>query len=209
MSSGISVWSIQVTASHVYWGWLELAIGRVLGRGGFCVVSQVSSVKLQDKECPRDKTTVRSYAIKELKQDVLKDTDTCINGIVDLAMEARWLSSIQHQNIITLHGVSAEEPSSRNYFIILDRLDDILTSRIRTWKKQSPGGISKALHIGGKKEKVIWAERLMAAHGVACALEFLHSQNVMHRDLKPDDVGFNQQGKMHWKLAEWYLLGFV
>lgn len=147
------------------------------------------------EEYPKDKEKERSYAIKELNEASLKDVETFVNGVVDLAMEAKWLSSIQHQNIISLHGVSVEDPCSRKYFIIIDQLDDILASRIQTWKKRKPsGGRSKVLTSRREKRKILWGEQMMAAYGVASALEYLHSQSVMHRDLKPDDVGFNMLG---------------
>lgn len=42
------------------------------------------------------KGTDYRYAIKTLKEDVTKDVSTFINGVVDLAIEARFLSVIRH-----------------------------------------------------------------------------------------------------------------
>lgn len=155
----------------------------------------MNAVKLKE-EYPKEKGKEKAYAIKELNKAALKDVDTFVNGIVDLAMEAKWLSAIQHENIIALHGVAAEDPCSRDYFILVDRLDDILTSRIQSWKKQKPlRGQSKLLTSKREKKKIIWGEQITASYGVASALAYLHSKSIMHRDLKPDDVGFTAQGK--------------
>lgn len=102
----------------------ELSIGKVLGRGGFCKVSEVVKIALKDgiaAKCDKErvqhdekhfasvlqdrdfmqayylrKGTDYRYAIKVLKEDALKDVQTYINGVVDLAIEARFLSVIRH-----------------------------------------------------------------------------------------------------------------
>ena len=112
----------------------ELTIGRVLGRGGFCVVSEITKVVLkanskndivasngteankrpgaannnvdeyhianivQDRKfmhthCIRNDKDAR-YAIKILRPDVVKDPHTFVNGVVDLAIEARFLAGM-------------------------------------------------------------------------------------------------------------------
>ena len=177
---------------------IELKIGRVLGRGGFCVVSQVNCVTKTEKDGhdeKQEKTT--SYAIKQLSEEAaLKDVDTYVNGIVDLAMEAKWLAAIQHPHIVSIRGVSSDDPCSRNYFIVLDRLYDILTVRLQTWKKHRPSGLSKMFHSGCEKERAFWLERIGVAHDVASALAYLHGNNIMDRDVKPDDIGFDVSGQV-------------
>jgi serine/threonine protein kinase len=107
----------------------ELTIGKVLGRGGFCVVSEVVKVelkggnakkqhsqKIQDdnyfSEIVQDRDFIASqyiregkdyrYAIKRLKPDVTSDPQLFINGIVDLAIEARFLSVIRHPKYVSV-----------------------------------------------------------------------------------------------------------
>jgi len=185
----------EVLMNNVY---TELTIGRVLGRGGFCVVSEINSMTLKGSATSQDTTAKKKdtcYAIKQLSEDrALKDANIYVNGIVDLAMEAKWLASIQHPNIIQIRGISNKPPYSRNFFIILDRLYDILTLRLQTWKKHRPDILKKVMHRNCKQERAIWLERITVAHDVASALAHLHSHNVIHRDLKPDDIGFNSKG---------------
>lgn len=101
----------------------ELNIGRVLGRGGFCVVSEVTQITLKQEE---EKTSARKaeddehfihnlvqdrsfmaghcirqgkncrYAIKKVQESSRKDPQIFVNAVVDLAIEARFLAVIRH-----------------------------------------------------------------------------------------------------------------
>ena len=106
----------------------ELFLGKLLGTGGFCAVSEVVKVALnknglaakQSEEHKKnnaeheelvssilqDRDFMQThflrqgkeyrYAIKKLRNDANKDVQTYINGIVDLALEARFLAVIRH-----------------------------------------------------------------------------------------------------------------
>jgi serine/threonine protein kinase len=182
----------------------ELKIGRVLGRGGFCVVSQVNCVTTicEDEKPEKNgqdsaKNMSTSYAMKQLSEEVaLRDVGTYVNGIVDLAMEAKWLAAIQHPHIVSIRGVSLADPCSRNYFIVIDRLHEILTMRLQTWKKHQPSSLRKMMHSGCAKERAYWLERVGVAYDVASALAYLHGSNIMDRDVKPDDIGFDVSGQV-------------
>ena len=41
----------------------------------------------------------------------------------------------------------------------------------------------KLLDMKGKKKRKVWVDRLVAVYDLATALEYLHSQKVMYRDL--------------------------
>jgi len=148
----------------------ELLISRVLGRGGFCVVNQIDKVtllkdgiasiaKFNDEDvaqlvpdrnfmatyCIRKGKDPR-YAIKQLSDDsVLQDHHTYVNGLMDLGIEARFLAVIHHPNIIKMRAVGVGAPYSRDFFIVLDRLYDILTVRLITWKKRKPDGLKRLI----------------------------------------------------------------
>jgi serine/threonine protein kinase len=106
----------------------------------------------------------------------LSPVDTYVNGIVDLAMEAKFLAALQHPNIISLRGISDGEPCSQSYFVVLDRLYDILTVRLLTWKKHKPSAMRKMMGGNCKRAKAMWLERMNVAHDVASALKYLHSR---------------------------------
>lgn len=209
---------------------LELTVGRVLGRGGFCVVNEINKIVLNDslleqhqldamasvaasslsqlnlsasslnhsptsqqhladedhihnivqdrafmeKFCIRKGRDTR-YAIKRLQQTSFKDAQTFVNGIVDLAIEARFLAVIRHPNIVKMRAMRVGSPfSDGTFFVVLDRLYDILTQRVLKWNKQQFIGVRKVLDRGGKKEMMFWVERITVAYDLACALKYLH-----------------------------------
>lgn len=182
----------------------EISLGRVLGRGGFCVVSEINNIKLlrneksekgnqllddehaihnivQDRSfmemhCLRGSKKECRYAFKRLQASVSEDAQTFVNGIVDLAIEARFLAVIRHPNIIKMRAMAVTDPFSvdRPFFVVLDRLYDILGPRIAKWKKQKPTGMAKMLDRKGKKEGLLWVERITVAYDLSCALQYLH-----------------------------------
>jgi serine/threonine protein kinase len=204
---------------------LELTLGRVLGKGGFCAVSEVSKITLRKQSKVEDESTYSTerlddehtinnivqdrsfmethclrgahkdcrYAMKILLPTCQKDEQLYINGVVDLAVEARFLSVIRHPSIIKMRAMAETSPFSTTqpFFVVLDRLYDILGTRITKWKKQRPKGMGKLLDRSGQKEKDFWIERITVAYDLASALHYLHELHVVYRDIKPDNIGFD------------------
>ena len=193
-----------------------MKLGRTLGRGGFCVVSEVVNITLrkdkdneesntavnqhahvhdydgvhdyddmyqhiiQDRQfmeahCLRGSTKDCRYAIKKLHDSCYNDSSTFINGVVDLAIEARYLSVIRHSNIIKMRAMSSYSPMDSRFFVVLDKLYDILTPRLIKWKKAKPIGLKKLMDVGGKKALSAWVERCTFGYDLACALKYLHN----------------------------------
>lgn len=124
------------------------------------------------------------YAIKLVQQSVKSSADTYVNALVDLALEARFLSVVRHPNIIKMRAMKTGSPFSPTFFVVLDRLYDILSKRLTVWKKKMGSKMSKLMDRGGKKKLAFWLERLTFAYDLACALKYLHDLGVLYRDLK-------------------------
>jgi hypothetical protein len=193
-------------------------LGRVLGRGGFCVVNEIvkfnldpnspnnlakangdngfideeedefgelrydGGVLVQDRKfiarrCLRQGKHAR-YAIKMLSDECLEDPERFVGGVIDLAVESKFLSVIRHPNIIKMRGMSDGNPYDRGFYVILDRLYSTLTVQIAEWKKKVDGtkGLGKILDMKGKKKAKAWLDRLVVVYDLSTALEYLHSQ---------------------------------
>ena len=189
---------------------LEIEEGQILGHGGFCTVIELLKVHLSnDDESERDREKPSSgisssmltaiqdrvfvsqhclrdgqcrYAIKQISENLItKSRSRFVAGVVDLAMEARYLSIIQHPHIIRLRGVSASHPCSDTFFLVLDRLYDTLTDRMKHWKELGikKGGFKSAImDKKGKSntEEELLGTRLVAAYEICSALVFLHEK---------------------------------
>jgi hypothetical protein len=69
--------------------------------------------------------------------------------------------------------MNVADPFDPKFFVVLDRLYDIMPVRLRKWKKQSGGGF-KALLKSKKAKEAFFVERLTVAYDIACALSYLH-----------------------------------
>jgi len=183
----------------------QLNLGKVLGKGAFGTVYEVRGVKLDSKcdtdeykfiedHCLREDSGDARYAIKELNKELVKDYERFIRGTLDLAIETRVLSDINHPNIIKARALASVSPFEDGYFVMIDRLYDTLDSRIGKWAKRSnrlSGLGSKIFDRDGKKKKGVWEERLVAAYDLSDALGYLHRKKIVYRDLKPNNIGFD------------------
>ena len=134
------------------------------------------------------------YAYKVVQESSKKDAQTYICAIMDLAIEARFLSVLQHPHIIKLRAMASFSPydPSKQFFVVIDKLYCMFDKKLNAWRKQKQTG--PKLFRNAKKESSLYRERLAVAYDLGSALQYLHERNIMYRDIKPDNIGFDVRG---------------
>jgi hypothetical protein len=69
------------------------------------------------------------YVLKTLRPDLPEDEHN--KGIIDLAVEAQFLTSLSHPHILSLRASSNSDPLEARYFVILDRLVSTLDHKLK------------------------------------------------------------------------------
>ena len=176
----------------------DMILGCYLGRGGFSVVR---------KACLASEADCKTYyAAKYLHSMAMANKRNFQRGASDLAIEAKLLGAMSHPNIIQLHGVTAGDVAVNfgtgrpmGFFLLLDQLSSTLERRIESWRKlDAKYNKIVVLHrdirdFMGSGRQSLLEERLGVARDLADALSYLHRRGVAFRDIKPDNVGFDQQ----------------
>ena len=120
------------------------------------------------------------YALKQLKPtDQQKYVE---QGLIDLSIEAKFLSNLNHPSIIRLRGLSGT-PLSPNFGLVLDRLYMTLEDQMDVWtatkKKSMSNGLCGCLGLGKMDEETrmsMLISVVTAAYDLSCAMRYIHDQ---------------------------------
>ena len=194
---------VQVETRHV-------EVGPLLGKGGFCLVHDADIILPHEQ--PHEK---HDYCVKFLKPSILPDRKKFARGIADLAIEAHFLSVLNHPNIIKIRGITAgvtlfkpsipiltnQPGADGGYFLVLDKLHSTLDRKIdyewKTADHKYNSFLYRTTHdLRGSKRRGLKLERIEVALQLARAMQYLHEHQICYRDLKPDNVGFDAENNL-------------
>lgn len=142
------------------------------------------------QHCLRNNSDAR-YALKILSPEVVRDQGMFIQGMMDMALETRFMSDIEHPNIVKIRAMAQCDPFHAEYFLLMDRLYDTLERRIqKVWlpkHKKQQGFLGKTfLDRKGEKKDALFEERIVYAYDLSAAINYLHQRKILYRDLKPE-----------------------
>ncbi|MFO7635865.1 MAG: Stk1 family PASTA domain-containing Ser/Thr kinase [Clostridia bacterium] len=117
-----------------------------------------------------DNTLDRVVAVKVLKEEFIEDEDF----VKRFQFEAQAVAKLSHANIVQVFDVGQSD--GKNY-IVMEYIE----------------GITLSEYIAGKK-KVSWEEGVMIAGQISSALSHAHKNNIIHRDIKPQNIIIDGNG---------------
>lgn len=190
----------------------DVDAGLLLGKGTFSNIYLVESLRTTTNDCVDDSDNdngkcQQQFVMKCLHSETLSSTKAIAVAESDLSKEARLLSNLPfHKNIIRLHSISEDfYTCPRNGFLILDYLQETLEEQLNRSRKCSHSANTRTsttlrLFRGSKlreKQREEEHERISKiAVGIARAMRFLHANYIIYRDLKPANIGFDQQNNV-------------
>lgn len=139
----------------------------LLASGGMANVYRAEDVKLG-----------RQAAVKILAREML-ETDESLGE--RFQREAKAVAALEHDNIITIYQYGEQDGM---YFLVMRLIQgDDLAEELNKLRRQG---------------KLISPKQLLGILGqIASALDYAHSQGVIHRDVKPSNILLDKNGKAY------------
>ncbi|CAB9513600.1 Probable LIM domain-containing serine/threonine-protein kinase DDB [Seminavis robusta] len=143
------------------------------------------------------------YVIKQLHSKLLSDPKLFRRAVKDMATEAKIMSRltnhphIAHLRATAIGGTSALENGQHNsYFLVLDRLVETLEDRIVRWNQEKIA-MGPSYYLDSATNDAKMDLKTNYAWQIASALDFLHQNHIIFRDLKPQNSGFKTVNPDH------------
>jgi len=176
----------------------DMVIGKELGAGSFSCAYEIKRIG------PQKIIDSRQYIMKKLSPKVVANPLLFVACAADLQNEGRILAAaVGHPNVIELRGWSGPdmiEDYFRNEerekcYLVMDRLDQNMEHKLLQWKESKPS-VWNLPSKRKQQEEELRREKYTSILHLARGLEHLHTYHVLHRDLKPGNIGFDAAGTL-------------
>ena len=136
------------------------------------ILSKVGAGGMSDVYKAKDHILSRFVAIKVLKQEFSEDS----SFVTKFRAEAQSAAGLEHPNIVNIYDVCSENGL---YYIVMEYVE----------------GITLKTYIE-KKGQLSFKESASIAIQVARGIEAAHNKNIIHRDIKPQNIIISTDGKV-------------
>ncbi len=135
------------------------------------VVGKIGSGGMSDVYKAKDQILGRYVAIKVLKQEFSED----VNFVLKFRTEAQSAAGLEHPNIVNIYDVGSENGL---HYIVMEYVE----------------GVTLKTYIE-KKGRLTYKEAVSIAIQVGRGMEAAHAKNIIHRDIKPQNILISTEGK--------------
>lgn len=136
------------------------------------VLGKIGAGGMSDVYKAKDQVLGRFVAIKVLKQEFSEDT----TFVSKFHAEASAAAGLEHPNIVNVYDVGSEEGM---YYIVMEYIE----------------GVTLKTYIE-KKGQLSYKEAISIAIQVGRGIEAAHSKQIIHRDIKPQNIMISTDGKV-------------
>ncbi len=142
--------------------------------------------------------------IKVLRPLLLTNPALYATGAADILTEGTLLATINHPHIVKIHGRSLPSVEGfasgkrDSFFLILERLQCNLIDRLNDWQERTNNNRMRNVGMQGMRQSraSLLLERIEVMTQIADAITYLHSKNIIHRDLKLSNIAFDHHGQV-------------